>query len=199
MIFMTISYSTVLLFGPPGSGKGTLGEMLAMGGDHIHVSSGDVFRSLDPNTKEGQVFTSFAGKGKLVPDEVTIDIFRAHIKGLVDKGLYDPERQLLLLDGLPRTKKQAEVLDQIVSVKRVILLDVLNRDLLIQRIAGRAAEQGRGDDQCQAVLAHRFEVYESQTKEVLAHYPESIVSHFNAEQSKLAVLKDVLNQLLSIF
>ena len=173
--------------------------MLAMGGDHVHVSSGDVFRGLDPQSKEGQLFTSYAGQGKLVPAEVTIEIFEAHVKGLIAKGLYDPERQLLLLDGLPRTKRQAEVLDSIVVIKQVILLDVEDRDLLVQRIAGRASQQGRRDDQCKDVLNQRFEVYESQTKEVLTHYSELLVAHFDAGQSKLAVLKDVLNQLLSLF
>ena len=191
-------FSAILLFGPPGSGKGTLGEQLAQKGGHVHLSSGDVFRSLDPESKIGKVFRSYAEKGKLVPDEVTIEIFEEHVLNLVKNKSYDPRNQLLMLDGLPRTRKQAEVLDRDINVKAIVVLDIADKQVLIDRILGRAKDQGRQDDQSEDVLNQRFKVYESQTRDVLKHYDNELVYHIDAMRSKQDVLQDVLNQLKSI-
>ena len=191
-------FSAILLFGPPGSGKGTIGEQLASQKGHVHLSSGDIFRGLDPESKIGQIFRSYAQHGKLVPDEVTIEIFEHHVLKMVRKDRFDPKSQLLMLDGIPRTKKQAEVLERDIDVKAIVLLDVPDVQVLIDRIQGRAAEQGRQDDQDEAILRQRFAVYEKQTKEVLSHYPEELVIHIDGTQSKEAVFNNVLTSLESI-
>ncbi len=191
-------FSTILLFGPPGSGKGTIGEQLASQKGHVHLSSGDIFRGLDPESKIGKIFRSYGEHGKLVPDEVTIEIFEHHILKMVRKGRYNPKNQLLMLDGIPRTKKQAEVLERDIDVKGIVILDVPDVQVLIDRIQGRASVQGRKDDQDEAVLRQRFAVFEKQTKEVLSHYPQELVIHIDGTQSKEDVLQTVLNSLESI-
>ncbi|MCB1108148.1 MAG: nucleoside monophosphate kinase [Chlamydiia bacterium] len=191
-------FSSILLFGPPGSGKGTLGEQLASKKGHLHLSSGDIFRGLDPESKIGKIFKSYGEQGKLVPDEVTIEIFEQHMLKMVRKGLYNPKTQLLMLDGIPRTKRQAEVLERDIEVKRIILLDVPDVQILIDRIQGRAQEQGRHDDQSESVLRQRFEVYEQQTREVLSHYPQDLVFHIDGNQSKQAVFDSAFKALESI-
>src|SRR3990167_2109791 len=75
--------SAVLIFGPPGSGKGTLGKFLSSAGNHFHLSSGDIFRGLSPESPAGQVYHEYAGKGLLLPDEITIKIWRHFVQGLI--------------------------------------------------------------------------------------------------------------------
>lgn len=186
----------ILLFGPPGSGKGTIGKALNEREEYVHISSGDVFRGLDPNSKGGKLFHQYASKGQLVPDEVTIDIIEEHVKALAASGSYIPEKQILLLDGIPRTKKQAEVLKERVDVQAILLLEVSDVEVLVKRLSKRAELEGRSDDKEEAVLRERFGVYERQTKEVLKCYPADVVQHINANQEKSKVYKDIINFLL---
>lgn len=183
----------VLLFGPPGSGKGTIGKALNEEAEYVHISSGDVFRSLDPDSKGGRLFHQYASKGQLVPDEVTIKIIEEHVKALAASGSYVPERQILLLDGIPRTKRQAEVLKERVDVQLILLLEVPDVEVLVDRLSKRAELEGRSDDKDEAILRERFKVYEKQTKEVLECYPAGLVRHVNANQSKSAVFKEIFN------
>lgn len=179
-----MAMKAILLFGPPGSGKGTLAKILAQAGDFEHLSSGDVFRALGP----GSPVHAYLQKGELVPDELTIQICMEQVKG--DK--------LVLLDGIPRTVKQAEILDQYVDVKQLVLLDVGDEDVLIKRLQGRAKIEGRADDAKTEVLHKRMEVYHQQTKDVLTHYPEELISHVNADQTKLEVLRDSLSAIIPL-
>lgn len=189
---------SVLLFGPPGSGKGTVGRLLAQAGNHCHLSSGDIFRGLSPASPAGQLFHTYASKGHLVPDEVTISIWHQYVLGLVATNRYFPEEQLLLLDGMPRTPEQAKALDAYIAVQHVIVLDMPNIANLLQRMKKRALIEGRADDADEKVLRTRMEVYEKQTSQLLRHYPKDKVSHFNADQRPLEVLRDILAKLASI-
>ena len=94
---------SILIFGPPGSGKGTLGKSLSSAGNHFHLSSGDIFRGLSPESPAGKVYHNYAGKGLLLPDDTTIQIWHHYVHGLIATNRYFPEQQLLLLDGIPRT------------------------------------------------------------------------------------------------
>jgi len=117
-------FRSVLVFGPPGSGKGTLGKFLSSAGNHFHLSSGDIFRSLSPESPAGKLYNDYAGKGLLLPDELTVDIWHHFVHGLIATNRYFPKQQLLLLDGLPRTKKQAEILNKHIKVEGIIVLDI---------------------------------------------------------------------------
>lgn len=185
-------FRTILIFGPPGSGKGTLGRFLSAAGGHVHLSSGDVFRGLSPDSPAGQLFHQYASKGHLVPDDVTLSIWKNYVLGLIATNRYFPSQQYLLLDGLPRTLKQAEMLDSEIEIVKIIILKMENSSKLIERMKRRAIIEGRKDDMDEKVLKTRFEVYERDTVKLLTHYPKQLFCEFNADQRPLEVLKDVL-------
>jgi adenylate kinase len=191
-------FPSILIFGPPGAGKGTLGKFLSTAGNHFHLSSGDIFRGLDPETPIGNLYHTFASKGHLVPDEVTVEIWRQYVSGLIATNRYFPKKQFLLLDGIPRTPKQAEMFDKYIKVVHIIVLEMPNMEGLISRMKKRALIEKRADDADDKVLTTRMEVYEKDTKSLLAHYPETIISRFNADQKPLEVLRDVLLRLSNV-
>lgn len=188
----TEPFRSILIFGPPGSGKGTLGKFLSSAGNHFHLSSGDIFRGLAPESPAGKLYHTYAGKGLLLPDEVTLQIWHHFVHGLIATNRYFPSQQLLLLDGIPRTVRQAELLDRYVKIEQIIVLDMENKQELIKRIQRRALIEKRTDDRDPKVLQTRMEVYEKDTLQLLKHYPKNLITHFNADQKPLQVLRDVL-------
>lgn len=192
------SLRSVLIFGPPGSGKGTLGKFLSSAGNHFHLSSGDIFRGLSPESPAGQLYHTYAGKGLLLPDELTIEIWRHFVDGLIATNRYFPQSQLLLLDGIPRTIRQADLLLNHVQIEKIIVLKIENTEELIRRIQRRALIEKRTDDLDSSVLRTRMEVYEKDTAKILHHYPEKLITSFNADQKPLDVLRDVLVSLSSL-
>ncbi|HSW72060.1 MAG TPA: nucleoside monophosphate kinase [Chlamydiales bacterium] len=188
-------YRSILLFGPPGSGKGTLGHFLSSAGNHFHLSSGDIFRGLSLDSPAGKLYHSYASKGLLLPDEATVQIWHHYVEGLIATNRYFPDSQLLLLDGIPRTVKQTELLDPYIDIVKIIVLEVRNTEVLIKRLQRRAMIEKRMDDKDAEVLRTRMEVYKKETEHVLDHYPKSKIEVFNADQKPLEVLRDVLVKL----
>lgn len=182
----------VLLFGPPGSGKGTQGKFLSSAGNHFHLSSGDIFRGLAPESAAGKLYYSYASKGHLLPDQVTIQIWHHYVDGLIATNRYLPHQQLLLLDGIPRTVKQAEMVDKYLNILGIIVLDTDNFDGLTQRMKRRAMIERRMDDFDEKVLKTRMQVYQKETVKLLKHYPPKLISRFDADQRPLDVLRDIL-------
>ncbi|MDE3045773.1 MAG: nucleoside monophosphate kinase [Verrucomicrobiota bacterium] len=192
------AFRSVLIFGPPGAGKGTLGKFLSTAGNHFHLSSGDIFRSLSPESPAGQLYHNFAGKGLLLPDEVTIQIWHHFVHGLIATNRYFPSQQLLLLDGIPRTIRQADLLQKYITVEKIIDLQTQHPGELIKRIQRRAVIEKRTDDLDAHVIKTRMDVYQKDTLKVLKHYPEKLIARFNADQKPLEVLRDVLVGLSSV-
>lgn len=188
-------FSSILLFGPPGVGKGTLGQFLSSAGTQYHLSSGDIFRSLPTYTPAGQLFHSYASKGQLLPDAATIEIWKHYVQGLIATNSYLPESQDLLLDGLPRTRVQAEMLSKLIVVRHIIVLEISNRKELIHRMEKRARQEGRMDDVDIEVLTTRLEVYEEGIHSILDFYPKHLISRVDGGQKPLEVLRDVLVRL----
>lgn len=186
---------TIFIFGPPGSGKGTLGKFLSSAGNHYHLSSGDIFRGLSPESPQGKVFHKYAGKGKLVPDEVTMEVWKTYVGGLIATNCYFPHEQLLLLDGMPRTLEQCELLDPYIELIHVINLQMPNSDELIRRLKRRAMIERRMDDFDEEILRTRMQVYDNETSIALTRYPKDKISNFNSDQPPLGVLRDVLVKL----
>ncbi|MCB1110442.1 MAG: nucleoside monophosphate kinase [Chlamydiia bacterium] len=191
-------FQSILIFGPPGAGKGTMGKFLSSAGNHFHLSSGDVFRGLSPESPAGKLYHSFAGKGRLLPDEATIEIWHHYVMGLIATNRYFPKDQLLLLDGIPRTVKQAKILERYVEVKKIILLEAAHPETLIQRIQRRALIEKRLDDRDAEVLKKRMDIYEQETFPVLKQYDANLIARFNAEQRPLEVLRDILVSLCDV-
>ncbi len=185
-------FRSVLIFGPPGAGKGTLGKFLSSAGNHFHLSSGDIFRGLSPDSPAGKIYHNYAGKGLLLPDEITVKIWHHFVNGLIATNRYFPEEQLLLLDGLPRTLRQADLLERYIHIERIIVLEIEDVEKLIQRIQRRALFEKRTDDMDPQVLKTRMEVYQKDTLKLLKHYPAKLQSRFNADQKPLEVLRDCL-------
>src|SRR5260221_1668878 len=105
-----MSYRTVLLFGAPGVGKGTQGKILGTIPNFFHCACGDVFRSLKADSDIGRVFIDYSSRGKLVPDEPTVQLWRQFIGNSMKIGRFHPEQDTLVLDGIPRNVPQAEIL-----------------------------------------------------------------------------------------
>lgn len=192
-------FRSVLLFGPPGSGKGTLGKFLSSAGNHFHLSSGDIFRGLSPESPAGKLYHHYAGKGLLLPDEVTIQIWHHFVNGLIATNRYFPEQQLLLLDGIPRTIRQADLLQRYIRAERIIVLEVEREEELIKRIQRRGLIEKRTDDMDPHVLKTRIEIYKRDTVKLLKHYAPTLFSRFNGDQKPLEVLRDVLISLSNLF
>lgn len=174
------TYRSVLLFGPPGAGKGTQGKRLGELDRCMHVASGDMFRGLDKQSELGLRVASYSSKGELVPDQLTVELWRDHMQGLVAKGLFDPAGDLLLLDGIPRSLVQAEALDADIETVAILHLVVPDMDAMVARMKGRAETQGRADDADEEVIRNRFAVYDAQTAPVLGHYDPSLVAEIDA-------------------
>ena len=101
-----MKYRTILMFGAPGSGKGTHGKALGTIPGFFHCACGDVFRSLRPEMPLGKKFLEYSSRGQLVPDEATIELWRQCIENSMQAGRFHPENDTLVLDGIPRNVAQ---------------------------------------------------------------------------------------------
>ena len=115
-------YKSILLFGAPGAGKGTQGKILGKIPGFFHLACGDVFRSLDMTSDLGKQFLNFSSRGELVPDELTIQMWRQNMHAQTVLSLYKPKQDLLVLDGIPRNVGQACELENSLDVFKVIHL-----------------------------------------------------------------------------
>lgn len=185
-------YNTILIYGPPGVGKGTVCKCLSLSDSVVPVSTGEIFRRLGPNSKLGRLIKSYLDKGDLIPDDMTIDVWHEFVQNKIKSKEYMPSRQYLLLDGIPRTLKQASLLERYVRVNYVIVLDMKDTSKLIARMKKRALIENRTDDLDEKVLNNRIKIYLSDSTKLLKHYPENIIFHFNADQKKLEVIRDIL-------
>jgi len=188
----------IVLFGSPGVGKGTVGRVLNQIPGFRHVSSGDVFRSLDPNTAEGKEVAERTSRGELVSDELTIRIFRNVVSDWIRDGKYKPTEEALVMDGVPRTVQQAKDLAETVDVLAVVYFVCRNEDVMLQRMKRRATMEGRPDDADEATIRHRFEVYRRKTEPVLRSYPSELVHEIDADPTPAEVVRDVLNVLIPV-
>jgi adenylate kinase len=193
-----MKHRTVLLFGAPGSGKGTQGRILGTIPGFFHCSCGEVFRSLRPDTELGRIFVRYSSQGRFVPDEPTVELWRQYIANCERTGRYHPDTDFLVLDGIPRNVRQAELLRDTLDVRVVMHLTCPDRDQLVQRLQRRALRENRLDDANLEVIRDRLRTYELETRPVLDFYGPALRREVNAAQPPLAVLQDVLKILSTL-
>jgi len=159
----------LIIMGPPGVGKGTQAKALAQENGWVQLSTGEVFRDhIRRGTDLGRRVRGYLERGEYVPDDVTIRMVRAKLEDV------SPSTRVLF-DGFPRTVAQAEALDRLAQemgrqVGAVLLLDA-PREELVARLNGRATAERRADDTPE-IIANRLEVYDEQTRPVIAYYED---------------------------
>ncbi len=159
-----------LIFGPPGSGKGTQSVQLSEKFNFIHLSTGDMLREeIAAGSELGKKVESIMQKGELVPDSVVIEMIANRIDN-------NPDCAGFLFDGFPRTAEQAVTLDNMLedkstSVNKMIVLEVEHNEL-VQRLLSRAEVSGRADDRDVNVIENRISVYKEKTEPIVNYYRE---------------------------
>jgi adenylate kinase len=195
---MSDRYQTVLLFGAPGSGKGTQGKILAQVPGFFHMSTGEMFRNIDITSDVGRIFHSYMSRGELVPDDVVIKLWSQTIHAYTILRLYKPEQDLLVLDGLPRNIAQAKLMHKHINVLKIVHLKCENKDDMIQRLAKRAMRENRPDDAKTDVIRRRWDVYERDTFPVLDFYPKSSIVDVPCIGSPSLILAKILEAVAPI-
>ncbi|MCZ6835086.1 MAG: nucleoside monophosphate kinase [Planctomycetota bacterium] len=188
-------YRSILLFGPPGVGKGTQGKLIGQIPGFFHLATGEMFRGLDKDSDLGREVRSYSTKGELVPDELTVKLWKQHVQGLINLGLYRPTIDILLLDGIPRSVAQAQALDDIIIPLAILHLGCPDIDAMVLRMKGRAEKENRPDDASESVIRRRFDVYDQETAPVLGHYDSTLIYKINAVNKPVQVLSDILIQI----
>ncbi len=158
----------LILFGPPGAGKGTQSAKLIEKYQLTHISTGDLFRKhLKEGTPLGKMARGYMDKGDLVPDQVVIDMVDDKISNSGDTGG-------IIFDGFPRTIPQAEALDALLKKKdapiKILVELVVPEDELRKRLASRAVKENRPDDAKPEVISNRIDVYRAETAAVADYY-----------------------------
>ena len=158
----------LILFGPPGSGKGTQASKLVEEFNLVHISTGDLFRyEMKNDTPLGLEAKQYISKGELVPDSVTIGMLK-------NKMTKHPEAKGFIFDGFPRTIPQAEALDELLaetdqSINGLFALQVEDEEI-VKRILSRGATSGRADDLDESIIRNRISVYKDNTLDVYDYY-----------------------------
>jgi adenylate kinase len=187
-----MKYRTYLIFGAPGAGKGTQGKILGSIPRFFHLACGDVFRSLDTRTSIGQAFLSYSSRGQLVPDEITVKLWMARIADMVGSHTFKPDIDSLVLDGIPRNVGQAEIMQEMIEVKKVFHLSCPDRDALIARLKKRALKENRFDDANEETIRRRLSTYDAESKPLLDFYGPKLTRDIDATEPPVNVLQDIL-------
>jgi len=193
-----MKYRAILLFGAPGAGKGTQGKILGQIPNFVHFSCGDAFRNLRVDSPLGRVFVEYASTGRLVPDEPTIQLWKQTMDGLAATGRFNPEADTLLLDGIPRNARQAEIMRDHLEVKAIFNLFCPVMDKLIVRLQRRALKENRLDDANVETIRNRLETYRRETRAVLDCYPDDLIHQIDSTQEPILVLSDILKVIVRI-
>lgn len=170
--------TNIILFGPPGAGKGTQAEVLRDKYLLIHISTGDVFRyNIKNETELGKLAKSYMDKGQLVPDEVTINMLKAEVEK-------NPDANGFIFDGFPRTETQADALENLLQSKNthvngMVALEV-DDEVLVKRLLERGKSSGRADDANETVIRNRIQVYYNETA-ILKDYYQKQNKYFGVD------------------
>lgn len=193
-----MKYRSILLFGAPGAGKGTQGKILGTIPNFFHCACGDVFRTLTANSPIGRIFIEYSGKGELVPDSPTVQLWQQFIENSTKIGRFRPETDTLVLDGIPRNVAQAEMLKDTLDVRAIFYLRTTNLKSLVERLQRRALHENRLDDANLDIIQQRMKIYEEETKPVLNFYGKKMVHKIDSSHPPAKVLYAILRHIASI-
>ncbi|MDY3063448.1 MAG: adenylate kinase [Bacteroidaceae bacterium] len=187
----------IIIFGAPGSGKGTYSDEIVKKFGMSHISTGDVLRSeIKNDTELGKIAKSYIDKGQLIPDELMIDILAKVYDSIKDN-------RGVIFDGFPRTIAQAEALKKMLSLRNhtmgIMIELIVDEEILMNRLLNRAIEQGRADDN-EATIRNRFKVYHEQTAPLSQWFQNEGIRHifkWNEHPSKEQMLEAIFDTINS--
>lgn len=181
-------YNVVLLFGAPGTGKGTWGAILGKLPGFYHFSTGDMFRTLDTESEIGLKVMEYMRRGELVPDEIAFDLWTQHMQRAVLFGNFKPVKDILVLDGFPRTAKQVTMLSAVANIKVIVRLDCKDRGLLIDRLHKRAILEHREDDASEQTIRYRLDMYDQNTASILKAFSAELIDTVDVSEPPIKIL-----------
>jgi adenylate kinase len=191
-------YHALLLIGLPGSGKSTQGKILAaLPGIH-YWKAGDVLRAIDPASDIGRTVRRHISRGSLIPDELAVSLCLEDLRARLVAGVYQPATDLLVLDGIPRTVRQASLLAPHIAVIKLLHLVCDDVEPVVRRLRQRAAQQGRADDADEHVIRYRLEVYRRDTAQVLGYYPAKCIAPIDALRPPAEVFHQILHLVIPL-
>jgi adenylate kinase len=193
-----MSFRAILLFGAPGSGKGTQGRILGSIPNFFHCPCGEVFRGLRLDSELGRIFAEYSSRGELVPDEPTVRLWRHFIEASQQAGRFNPDTDTLVLDGIPRNLGQAEMLRGTLEVRGIFYLTCRAKKKLVERLQRRALRENRLDDANLEVIRKRLATYERESRPVLSFYGPERLHTIDATKPPVAVLHDILSTLVKL-
>ncbi|PQJ21265.1 adenylate kinase [Tenacibaculum sp. SG-28] len=184
----------IVLFGPPGAGKGTQAVLLKDKYNLVHISTGDVFRyNIKNQTELGVLAKQYMDAGDLVPDEVTINMLKAEVEK--NEGVNG-----FIFDGFPRTQSQAEALDSFLAEKGAVINGMVAlevpEDLLVERILERGKTSGRSDDTDELKIRNRFNEYNTKTA-ILKDFYQDKGNYFGV--NGVGSIEEITNRLTEVF
>jgi fructose-1,6-bisphosphatase II len=184
--------SGILLFGPPGCGKGTVGKAIGKLPGFVHCSSGDIIRyAMSERGARSNRWARMA-KGALIEDHDLWELFDSNISSIAGGELSTPTSTLLVIDGIPRCRTQVGELAKRVAIRSVFYLECRDTEELVERLLHRSAIESRADDASKRVVHDRLRLFAEETLPLLDEYPAAIVHRIDASQSPAKVLCDVL-------
>ena len=184
----------LILFGPPGSGKGTQADFIVQRNMLTHISTGDIFRkNISQKTELGKLANDYMKKGQLVPDQLTINLLESELNLFKNTNGF-------IFDGFPRTIPQADAFDILLKNKKMSLSFVISLEVseneLVKRLLNRGIDSGREDDQNEEVVRNRIRVYQQQTSVLKKYYLDNLKDAFisiNGEREIVEISNDISN------